>query len=78
MNPTNLDRADWAEKALFAFAKVTRQDRDLATGDPECFREVMQDLFTDLMHLADSNGIDLKKLLADAQAMHAGELSGEL
>lgn len=75
--PNNTTRAEWAERALYAFAKQTRQDRDLETGDAECFREVMQDLLTDLMHLADANGIDFNSLREDAASVYQQEKEEE-
>lgn len=55
-DPTNNDRARWANTALSAFALET---------DPygvNAESERIQDLLTDLRHLADAHGIDIEDL----------------
>jgi hypothetical protein len=54
--PTNEDRASWAEVAVEAFKKETRMEgEDLET--------CMGDLLCDLRHLADAEGLSWDGLL---------------
>lgn len=66
MEPTNEDRAEWAWRALEAFAKQTGQDTN--GGDLKYDREiVVSDLLCDLMHLCDRDGIDFNLALQNGQ-----------
>lgn len=58
--PDNLDRAEWAHKACDTFAAATNmRDEELCT--------VMQDLLTDLMHLARFKNLDFEQILTWAR-----------
>ena len=62
--PTNSDRAAWAEKALLTFCCQTGTDYEDALGDLLC----------DLMHWADENEIDFNSALDGAREHHAFEV----
>lgn len=53
--PSNDDRADWAQQALNKFAEVTRMDT--AGEDTET---ILGDLLCNLMHLAKREEIDIE------------------
>lgn len=57
LEPKNGQRAEWAEKALRAFLKATKESFHI-TEDEVC------DLMTDLLHLCDREGVDAQ-LVAD-------------
>lgn len=61
-DPTNTDRAMWAQAAVNAFAEVTRMDT--AGEDAET---ILGDLLADLRHWALLNDIDYAKVDAGAQ-----------
>lgn len=71
-DPTNDDRADWAQTALDAFARETRMDTA-----PEEPPTIMQDLLTDLMHLADREGYDFDNILRMARGNWEEEVEEE-
>lgn len=52
-DPTNTDRAMWAQAAVTTFAEITRMD---SAGEDD--ETIMADLLADLMHLAESKDID--------------------
>jgi hypothetical protein len=54
--PTNSERADWAEKALKTFAECTRVDDEDAQTQ-------VQDLLADLFHLCDRHEVDIASAL---------------
>lgn len=68
-DPTNDDRADWAQAALNEFARVTRMDT--AGEDTDT---TMGDLLCDLMHLAQREGLDFTALVARAQCNYDEEV----
>ena len=59
-NPTNENRANWAENAINNYCQETGDD-DTETG--------MTDLLADMMHLCDRDGFDFSTSLARAE-MH--------
>ena len=63
--PTNLDRADWADKAIRAFRAETGSDHEDSLGD----------LLTDLMHWADTRNFDFDAALARARGHYAAEIA---
>jgi hypothetical protein len=64
----NGDRAAWAEQACLQFVIVTGAD----------WADVLQDLLTDLMHLADRDReFDFERDLARARAHYAEETRKE-
>jgi hypothetical protein len=58
-NPTNSDRADWADTAVRAFMGACRTDREYA----------IQDLMCNMLHLARREGLDPQQVLSSAE-MH--------
>lgn len=60
MEATNEMRAEWAQKAVDAFAIAT----GIQNEDPET---QISDLLADLMHLATSEGLDFRGLLDRAR-----------
>ncbi len=64
IEPTNSDRAAWAEKALLAFCCQTGTDYEDALGDLLC----------DLVHWADKNKFDFDAALNRARDNHAIEV----
>ena len=71
-DPDNDDRADWAQEALDLFARTTRMDT--AGEEPET---IIQDLITDLLHLADREGIDIDTLISNAKGTYEEEVMEE-
>jgi hypothetical protein len=63
--PTNLDRADWADKAIRAFRAETGSDHEDSLGD----------LLTDLMHWADTRNFDFAAALDRARGHYAAEIA---
>lgn len=75
MEPSNLDRAVWAQIALAAFAKETRQD---TSGDLEADPgQVIGDLLCDLMHLCRQGGIDFEECLSNGRGHFEFEVEEE-
>jgi hypothetical protein len=64
---TNLDRANWADKAIRAFRKETRCDHEDSLGD----------LIADLMHWADARNFDFDAALHRARHHYEAELAEE-
>jgi hypothetical protein len=66
--PTNNQRAQWANTALSAFVnEVGGRDNSEA--------ENIQDLLTDLRHLSDAHGIDIAELWDNSAEHYAEEIS---
>ncbi|WP_375292138.1 hypothetical protein [Sphingomonas melonis] len=82
--PTNADRADWAESALDTFGQDTYCGRlftDEVAGkagntDSDAYTMV-QDLMTNLMHVARRYGWDAAEMTRKAAAMFEDELAEE-
>lgn len=66
--PTNIDRAGWAETALKAFEKVTGSDAK---------EEGVRDLLADMMHYCDVNDIDFANELRVATDNYDEEITEE-
>lgn len=62
--PTNTDRAEWAEIAILAFEAEVRGDRE----------DSLTDLLCDLMHWADRNNMNFQTELRKAAGNYAEEL----
>ena len=65
--PTNDDRADWAQAAINAFQAVTRTDDE----------DAVPDLIADLLHLAVRQGLDPQLMLDRAQSNFEAERAEE-
>jgi hypothetical protein len=65
--PTNLDRANWADKAVRAFREQTSCDYEDSLGDLLC----------DLMHWANTRNFDFDATLDRARCHHAEESDEE-
>jgi hypothetical protein len=61
--PTNEDRAGWANTAVTAFAEAVRET-DMLDEEKEL---VISDLLCDMMHLCDMEKIDWHRCVARAQ-----------
>ena len=68
MGPDNEDRASWAHKALLTFMQETGQQ------GPD-MEEALQDLITDLLHLANRKGFNVLHLLQRATLVFCDEAS---
>jgi hypothetical protein len=64
---TNLDRANWADKAILAFREQTGCDLDDSLGDLLC----------DLMHWADARNFDFDAALDRARQHYEAECDEE-
>jgi hypothetical protein len=64
---TNLDRANWADKAIRTFRKQTGCDQE----------DCLCDLISDLMHWADAQDFDFDAALYRARHHYEAELSEE-
>ena len=64
IDPTNDDRADWAEKALKAFQAETGAEDE----------EAIADLVCDLLHLAARRGEDVQTVIFRAQSNYEAEV----
>ena len=64
---TNLDRANWADKAIMAFREETYCDHDESLGDLLC----------DLMHWADATNFDFDAALDRARHNYQAERDEE-
>ena len=71
--PTNADRAEWAEKAIKVFAVEVGEDSDLE-ADPET---VLSDLIGDLMHYCDIRKVDWYEALRRGTNYHSEEVEEE-
>lgn len=71
-DPNNLDRAEWAHKACDTFARETDMD---TAGEELC--TVMQDLLTNLMHLARFKNLDFEQILTWARGNFEEEVEEE-
>jgi len=70
MGPDNHDRAEWAHAALIRFMMDTgQQGPDLP--------EALQDLITDLLHLANREGLNVLDILQRATLVFCDEASEE-
>jgi hypothetical protein len=67
LEPTNQDRAEWAEVALRAFQE--------ATGADEC--DALGDLLADLMHWCDGSGYAFNHALKCARMHYDAETSAD-
>jgi hypothetical protein len=76
-SPINVDRADWAEAALEAFAFVTRRV-PVDLSDKEEREEVIQDLLCDLLHYAQQNGHDPIAMAFSEMRGFQAESTGEV
>ena len=72
--PTNNQRADWAMHGLLAFAEITglrnernQEDLDIIVGD----------FLADLMHLCDSEEIDIESMMQRADSHYREEVEME-
>jgi len=72
---TNAQRAAWAEKAVSAFARETNQSSYL--GNLEDYLDMVADLFVDLLHLCDREGLDIDQILRRAHHHHDEEVFEE-
>jgi len=72
-DPSNSDRAQWALNAVKVFATETGLDWT-ETEDLEC---AIQDLMTNLMHLADSESLDAERLKDVAVSIYHEEVEEE-
>ena len=68
MDPDNLDRAMWAHKALLTFMTETGQQ------GPD-MEEALQDLITDLLHLANHKAMPVLEILQRATLVFCDEAS---
>lgn len=68
-DPTNEDRAGWAQCALDAFAHTTSMD---TAGEDD--KTVLSDLLVDLMHWCDLNEVAFDEVLANAADTYAQEV----
>lgn len=66
MEPTNEERASWAQRAIDAFEVATNME-----GEP--LETVVGDLLANLMHLCDAEDLDFGHLLARARYNHEAE-----
>ena len=71
-NPTNEDRAAWAQQACDTFARVTNMD---TAG--EDMHTIMCDLLANMMHLASQRGVDFDRVLWIARSHFDAETDGE-
>lgn len=71
MDPTNIDRADWAVKGLCAFGDEVGQDLAVEPG------ELISDFLADLMHLCHIRDLDFDGLLITALSHFGEELREE-
>lgn len=83
LDPSNADRAAWAQDAVDTFGAATFGGRTFTAtlpdqphvgDDPYC---MIQDLITDLLHLAGQQGWDTDELLARATGAYEEELAEE-
>jgi hypothetical protein len=70
--PTNEDRARWAQAAVNAFAKETRMD---AAGEE--LETILGDLFCDRRHLCYFRGLDFDYLASRSKRAYEEELAEE-
>lgn len=72
---SNADRAEWAGKAVHAFAFMTHMD---TSGDLEHDKPtVIGDLIADLIHYCDQEKIDFEDVLARGRDHYKEELAEE-
>ena len=69
----NTTRAAWAKAAVMAYC-VAKEDRFHLYGE---LADVASDLFTDLLHLFDTLGVDPEKMIERARDHHRAECTGE-
>lgn len=62
--PTNKERADWADRTVQMFQIITGADRD----------DAVSDLLANLMHLADDEDTDFAADLTRAEMHYAAEI----
>ena len=67
--PTNTDRAAWAQEALAVFTARTFSGDHPDTMDRGDLQSAIGDLITDLLHFAEQHGFDTDELLRRA-VMH--------
>lgn len=70
-DPTNDDRAEWAELAIDTFAKATGMRSERNDEDDET---ILGDLLTDLRHWAAANGVDFDAICAGSAHTFAEEV----
>ena len=70
--PTNDTRASWASIGLCAYVKMKAERFDADTDEAW-----LQDLLTDLRHMADRKDLDFDRLNVAAGRMHAMEVEEE-
>jgi hypothetical protein len=75
--PTNADRADWAKAALAVFTQQTYSGDHPDTMEPGDLETAIQDLISDLIHLASQKGMDVKPLHRRALVMFEAEFCDE-
>jgi len=69
---TNQAKADRARNAMAHYAKLTGEDGD----NDAVFKDLIVDMFTDLMHLSDSRQYDFEFLMELARVHHLHETTG--
>jgi hypothetical protein len=71
--PTNAERAQWAKAALAVFTVETYSGDHPDTMFPGDCESAIQDLISDLLHLAVQKGMDVKQLHRSALVMFEAE-----
>jgi hypothetical protein len=74
-DPTNEDRAAWAQQALAAFGQVTGQRDAEYLTEPDMIEEITGDLIADLLHLVAQAGLEPEQILAAATELFEIELA---
>ncbi|CAN5142181.1 hypothetical protein BH10PLA2_BH10PLA2_34800 [soil metagenome] len=72
--PSNQDRARWANNALRVFAATTWNGENSDTMHGEDLECAIADLVCDLLHLADQKGLNAQKILWRGNAHFEAEL----
>ena len=75
--PTNADRAKWAESALEVFTDQTYSGDHPATMNRDDLETAIGDLICDLMHYARQQGFDTGNILQQACGHFGFELQQE-
>ena len=73
--PTNDERASWAEVALLAYGQRTGVVGEQVGDDEDPFL-IVSDLLADLAHWCDRNDVDLPSALAHAAKHYVAETGG--
>lgn len=76
--PTNADRAEWAEIGLRAFTdRVFHGEADRDLSDPDAFEQALGDFLCNLMHLADRQGVNFEQVLERGRCHYSAEVREE-